>query len=278
MELGYSFCPNDTFIFWALTHGKVPAPQPVDEILEDVETLNEWADAGRLDLTKVSYAQYARVSDRYVALRAGGALGRGVGPLLVAREPLASLAGKRVAVPGLQTTAYLLLSLAHPEGFETLPMRYDEVMPAVLDGRADAGLIIHESRFTYARQGLTKLQDLGEWWEGETGQPIPLGCILARRSLGEETLNALNAAVRASLDYAWAHPEEPRDYIRAHALEMEDPVMDAHINLYVNDYSRDVGDDGQAAVEFLFARAREAGLLPACTEPLFAGTRPEPGA
>ena len=274
MQLGYSFCPNDTFIFWALTHGVVDSPDRIEEVLEDVETLNAWADAGRLDLTKVSYAQYARVSDRYVALRAGGALGRGVGPLLVARQPLGSLAGKRIAVPGVQTTAFLLLRLAHPEGFETLPMRYDEVMTAVKDGRADAGLIIHESRFTYQRHGLVKLQDLGEWWEGETGQPIPLGAILARRDLGESKLVALNAAVRASLEYAWAHPLEPREYIRAHAQEMEEEIMSAHINLYVNEFSRDVGDDGQAAVETLFSRARARGLLGPWTEPLFAGLRP----
>jgi 1,4-dihydroxy-6-naphthoate synthase len=269
VNLGYSFCPNDTFIFYALTHGRSNLPFEVREILEDVETLNGWALEGKLEMTKISYHAYAHVMDKYVALRSGGALGRGVGPLVVAREPLADLRGKTVASPGRFTTAQLLLTLSQPEGIDTVVMRYDEIMPAVERGEVDAGLIIHESRFTYAQHGLVKLLDLGEWWEGETGLPIPLGAILARRDLEPSVLKQLNAAVRASLEYAYAHPLEPKGYIRQHALEMDDAVMQAHIDLYVNEFSLDVGDAGERAVRELFARASARGLIPTPHLPLF---------
>ncbi|MDL2344337.1 1,4-dihydroxy-6-naphthoate synthase [Deinococcus sp. MIMF12] len=268
LDLGYSFCPNDTFIFYALHAGRVPAPLPVQERLEDVQTLNEWAREGRLPVTKISYRAYFEVMDRYVALRSGGALGRGVGPLVVAREELGDLNGKRVASPGNLTTADLLLRLAYPDALLT-PMRYDEVMPAVARGEYDAGLIIHESRFTYQEHGLVKLMDLGAWWEGETGLPLPLGAILVRRDLPQEVQRGLNAAVRESLDYAYAHPEEPRAYIRQHALEMSDEVMQAHIDLYVNDFSRDVGEEGERAVRELYRRAVEVGAARPSELPLF---------
>ena len=269
MNLGYSFCPNDTFIFYALTHGKIALEQPVQELLEDVETLNQWALAGKLEMTKISYHAYAHVREQYVALRSGGALGRGVGPLIVAKTKLESLVGKTVAIPGKLTTAFLLLTLSQPEGVNTVVMRYDEIMPAIERGEVDAGLIIHESRFTYQQHGLVKLLDLGEWWESETGLPIPLGAILARRDLGLEKLRSLNAAVKASLEYAYAHPNEPVTYIRQHALEMEDAVMQAHIDLYVNEFSLDIGDLGEKAVIELFARAEARGLIPASKQDLF---------
>ncbi|MBB6097797.1 1,4-dihydroxy-6-naphthoate synthase [Deinobacterium chartae] len=268
LELGYSFCPNDTFIFYALAHGRVPSPLPVHEILEDVETLNQWARQGKLPMTKISYRAYGDLREQYVALRAGGALGRGVGPLVVTREPLASLEGKRVASPGALTTAELLLKLSHPGAIVTR-MRYDEIMPAVARGEMDAGLIIHESRFTYPQHGLSKFLDLGAWWEAETGLPLPLGAILVRRDLPQPTQWALNRAVRASLEYAYAHPQEPKAYIRQHALEMEDAVMQAHIDLYVNDFSLDVGDEGERAVRELFRRAEAAGLMASSELPLF---------
>jgi 1,4-dihydroxy-6-naphthoate synthase len=269
MSLGYSFCPNDTFIFYALTHDRVPSRFNVSEVLEDVETLNRFALEGKFEMTKISYHAYAHVRDRYVALRAGGALGRGVGPLIVTKEPLESLEGKTVATPGRLTTASLLLKLSQTESVRTVEMRYDEIMPAVERGEVDAGLIIHESRFTYAQHGLLKFLDLGEWWESVTGLPIPLGAILARRDLGTQTLKALNTAVRSSLEYAYAHPLEPKAYIRQHALEMEDAVMQAHIDLYVNDFSIDVGDLGERAVRELFKRAESKGLIPASSLPLF---------
>jgi 1,4-dihydroxy-6-naphthoate synthase len=266
MQLGYSFCPNDTFIFYALTHGKIPLLEPVAEILEDVQTLNQWATESRLELTKISYHGYAHVAEKYIALRSGGALGRGVGPLLVSKKPLEQV--KTVASPGELTTAQLLLKLAQPH-LETVFLRYDQIMPAVESGQVDAGLIIHESRFTYKHHGLNKLLDLGQWWESQTGLPIPLGAILARRDLPASTLQHLNHAVRASLEYAYAHPLEPKAYIRQHALEMEESVMQAHIDLYVNEFSLDVGTDGEKAVQMLFEKAAEAGLIKAPKLPLF---------
>ncbi|HEU4742163.1 MAG TPA: 1,4-dihydroxy-6-naphthoate synthase [Meiothermus sp.] len=268
MELGYSFCPNDTFIFYALVHGKVPAPFPVTEILEDVETLNRWALEGRLPLTKISYAAYGRLRERYVALRSGGALGRGVGPLLVARAPVDNLADKRIAIPGTNTTAFMLLSLYGPS-FVPVEMRYDQILPAVQSGEVDAGLIIHESRFTYPRYGLVKVLDLGEWWEAETGLPIPLGAILARRDLGEATIRSLDRAVRSSLEYAYAHPEETLAYIKQYAQELEDEVIWAHIHTYVNEFSLDVGEEGERAVAELFRRAEARGLIPGSRLPNF---------
>ena len=268
INLGYSFCPNDTFIFYALTHGRIPGESVIEQ-LEDVETLNQWALSGKLEMTKISYHAYAHVREQYVALRSGGALGRGVGPLIVAREPLESLVGKTVAIPGAMTTANLMLTLSQPEGVKTRVMRYDLIMPAIERGEVDAGLIIHESRFTYQQHGLVKLLDLGQWWEGETGLPLPLGAILARRDLGLEKLRELDRAVRSSLEYAYAHPLEPKAYIRQHALEMEDAVMQAHIDLYVNEFSLDVGREGERAVTELFARAEARGLIPASSLPLF---------
>ncbi len=273
LDLGYSFCPNDTFIFYALAHGKVPAPAPVREVLEDVQTLNDWAREGRLPITKISYRAYFEVMDEYVALRSGGALGRGVGPLVVARSQVGDLNGKTVLSPGALTTAELLLRVVYPE-VKVLRARYDEVMPAVERGEwqgqpVDAGLIIHESRFTYPQHGLTKLLDLGAWWEGETGLPLPLGAILVRRDLTAETQWALNEAVRGSLEYAYRHPQEPKAYIRQHALEMADEVMQAHIDLYVNEFSLDVGDEGVRAVQELRRRAVAAGAVQPSDLPLF---------
>lgn len=268
MQLGYSFCPNDTFIFYALAHAKVATPFPISEVLEDVETLNVWALEGKLPLTKISYAAYGRLRDKYVALRSGGALGRGVGPLLVAKHPVDNLVDKRIAIPGRNTTAFMLLSL-YWQGFIPIEMRYDQIMPAVERGEVDAGLIIHESRFTFHLHGLQKLLDLGEWWESVTGLPLPLGAILARRDLGEDTIRTLDKAVRQSLEYAYAHPEETVAYIKQHAQELEDEVVWAHIHTYVNDFSLDVGEEGEKAVQELFARGEAAGLLPKLGFPAF---------
>jgi len=268
LELGYSFCPNDTFIFYALTHGKVAAPLPIQEVLEDVETLNSWALEKKLPLTKLSYRAYFEVMEDYVALRSGGALGRGVGPLIVTRGIKASLEGCTVASPGRLTTAELLLQLSQPQ-VTVVNMRYDLIMPAVERGEVDAGLIIHESRFTYQNHGLSKFADLGQWWEADTGLPLPLGAILVRRDLALELQQSLNRAVRSSLEYAYAHREEPKAYIRQHALEMEDSVMQAHIDLYVNDFSLDVGDVGERAVRTLFERAQKLGVVGGSSQPLF---------
>lgn len=270
LHLGYSLCPNDTFIFHALHAGLVRGPMPVREVLEDVQTLNEWATQGRLPMTKISYRAYFEVMDGYVALRAGGALGRGVGPLIVTRGDVDDLNGKMVASPGALTTAELLLRMVFPD-VQVVRMRYDEVMPAVQRGEVAAGLIIHESRFTFQDYGLSRRLDLGAWWESETGLPLPLGAILVRRDLPLDTQLGLNAAVRASLEYAYAHPEASRAYIREHALEMADEVMQAHIDLYVNAFSLDVGDEGERAVRELHRRAVEVGAVQASTLPLFVG-------
>jgi 1,4-dihydroxy-6-naphthoate synthase len=276
LPLGYSFCPNDTFIFYALSHGKVTAPMPVQELLEDVQTLNDWALQARLPMTKISYRAYFSVMQDYVALRSGGALGRGVGPLIVARQEngqeLGDLNGRTVASPGALTTAELLLRIVYPQ-VKVVRMRYDEVMPAVERGEVDAGLIIHESRFTYQSHGLAKLLDLGAWWEGETGLPLPLGAILVRRNLPAAVQWALNQSVRASLEYAYAHPQEPKAYIRQHALEMSEEVMQAHIDLYVNPFSLDVGDEGERAVRELYRRAVAAGAVQESALPLFVQPR-----
>ncbi|MGC8903577.1 1,4-dihydroxy-6-naphthoate synthase [Thermus sp.] len=268
LALGYSPCPNDTFIFYALAHGRVESPVPLEPVLEDVETLNRWALEGRLPLTKLSYAAYGRVRDRYVALRSGGALGRGVGPLLVARRPLPRLEGARVAIPGRNTTAFLLLSL-YAQGFHPVEVRYDQILPLVAQGEVEAGLIIHESRFTYPKYGLAKVVDLGEWWEEETGLPLPLGAILARRDLGEGLILELDRAVRRSLEYALAHPEEALDYMKAHAKELSEEVIWAHVRTYVNGFSLDVGEEGERAVARLFAEAEARGLVPPSAAPLF---------
>jgi len=268
LELGYSFCPNDTFIFYALTHGKVAAPLPIKEVLEDVETLNSWALERKLPLTKLSYRAYFEVMEDYVALRSGGALGRGVGPLIVTKGARDSLEGCVVASPGRLTTAELLLRLSQPQ-VTVVNMRYDLIMPAVERGEVDAGLIIHESRFTYQNHGLTKFADLGQWWEVDTGLPLPLGAILVRRDLAPLLQQSLDKAVRSSLEYAYAHREEPKSYIRQHALEMEDSVMQAHIDLYVNEFSLEVGELGERAVQTLFERARGLGVVRASSRSLF---------
>jgi len=268
LELGYSFCPNDTFIFYALTHGKVAAPLPIKEVLEDVETLNSWALERKLPLTKLSYRAYFEVMEDYVALRSGGALGRGVGPLIVTKGARDSLEGCVVASPGRLTTAELLLRLSQPQ-VTVVNMRYDLIMPAVERGEVDAGLIIHESRFTYQNHGLTKFADLGQWWEVDTGLPLPLGAILVRRDLAPLLQQSLDKAVRSSLEYAYAHREEPKSYIRQHALEMEDSVMQAHIDLYVNEFSLEVGELGERAVQTLFERAQKLGVVGASSQPLF---------
>jgi 1,4-dihydroxy-6-naphthoate synthase len=271
LTLGYSPCPNDTFIFHALVHGLVPTPGfTVRERLEDVETLNRLALDSYLDLTKVSYHALGHLRDRYALLRSGGALGRGCGPLVVATRPttMAALRGRRIAVPGALTTANLLLQL-YGEGFDqVVPMPFDRIMAALRAGEAAAGVIIHESRFTYQAAGFNAVLDLGAWWETETGLPIPLGGILARRELGAGLIHQVDAAIGASLDYARRHPHAAKGYIRDHAQELDDGVTSAHIALYVNDFSRDLGAEGEAAVTVLLARAEARGLIPPCPLPL----------
>lgn len=266
IALGYSPCPNDTFIFYALTHGKIDTPALVLAApqLEDVETLNGWALERRLAVTKLSFHALAFVLDEYCVLSSGSALGRGCGPLLVARGPLNMGKGEhlRVAIPGRLTTAALLFRLFLPACTHLVEMRFDTIMDAVHQGQVDAGVIIHESRFTYQQRGLHCLQDLGQWWEESSGHPIPLGCIAAKRSLGSERIAALDHAIRDSIDWAFAHSEQCLGYIKEHAQEVEPQVVQNHISLYVNDFSRNLGKRGMAAITAFLQRGRDAGILP----------------
>jgi 1,4-dihydroxy-6-naphthoate synthase len=272
LTLGYSPCPNDTFIFYPLVHGLVGSPDiSFSERLEDVETLNRLALRGELDITKISCHLLGFIRKDYCLLRSGGALGRGCGPLVVSRRftRMGELKGRRIAVPGRYTTAYLLLRLFDPELDNIIFLPFHEIMGAVANGDADAGVIIHESRFTFSDHGLTKLLDLGDWWENETGHPIPLGGIVAKRSLGAETVTILERMLRASVVYAFAHPGAADAYIRAHSQEMSDEVCAAHIELYVNRFSLDLGNEGEAAVTTLLSRAEAAGLVPTSPESIF---------
>jgi 1,4-dihydroxy-6-naphthoate synthase len=269
LTLGFSPCPNDTFIFHALVHGLIEGAPAVDVRFADIDVLNQLAARQSLDVVKVSYGALPWLLDDYTLLDAGGALGRGCGPLvLTARpQPASELQAARVVVPGERTTAYLLLRLwsaAQSLRFASVDvLPFDQIMPAVRDGRYDAGLVIHESRFTYPSYGLHAVVDLGEWWEQATGLPIPLGAILAHRRLGEASIGAIDAAIRASVEYAWADPSASRAYVMANSQEMDPGVADAHIALYVNEFTRSLGADGRAAVQQLLGRAAEAGLTPA---------------
>jgi 1,4-dihydroxy-6-naphthoate synthase len=272
ISLGFSPCPNDTFIFDALVHGRVDAGGlAFNPRLEDVETLNALAAAGELQVSKVSYGALPGLLGEYVLLRSGGALGRSCGPLLVAQEPR-DLRGARIAIPGERTTAYLLLRLWKPDLPPGIPTPYSEIMPAVARGEVDAGLIIHESRFTYQEYGLTRLVDLGEWWERETGLPIPLGGIVARRSLGRETIVQIERAICRSVEYAFEHPDASRAYVSAHAQEMDPAVMRAHIDLYVNKFSLWLGSEGEEAVRALVRRTKSKGLRRDTPDVVFHGS------
>lgn len=272
LGVGFSSCPNDTFMFHALVHGLVgPTRIRFDPVMEDIEALNQRARAGgdvALPITKLSVSALGHVLDRYAVLRSGAALGRGCGPLVVraaVREDVAelgALAGRRVAIPGLATTAWLLLRMFGPAGMVPVSMRFDAVMPAVARGEVDAGLVIHESRFTYGDHGLARVADLGELWEADTGLPLPLGVIVASRSIPAAIRRDVEDGLRASVEYAFAHPSSSRDYVRAHARELSDEVCKKHIDLYVNRYSVDLQDDGWAALETLLDRGRALGVLP----------------
>ncbi|MFD9377115.1 1,4-dihydroxy-6-naphthoate synthase [Streptomyces sp. NPDC059999] len=268
LRIAYSPCPNDTFVFDAWAHGRVPGAPALDVTFADIDITNGMAERGELDVLKVSHAVLPWVLEEYALLPCGGALGRGCGPLVLTREPGVDLTGRTVAVPSERSTAYLLFRLwaadVLPEGVgKVVVLPFHEIMPAVRDGRVDAGLVIHEARFTYQDYGLHRLADMGEHWESTTGLPIPLGAIIARRSLGEDTLRALADAARTSVRMAWEDPEASRPYVRAHAQELDPKVADQHIGLYVNEFTADLGDAGYAAVRGLLTRAAAEGLVPA---------------
>jgi 1,4-dihydroxy-6-naphthoate synthase len=277
LTLAYSPCPNDTFIFTPWVEGHVAHAPAVVERLEDIDVLNTAALAGEADVVKVSFHAYGHLRDRYCLLRSGGALGRGCGPLVVARTPLTreALANATVAIPGTLTTAALLLRLWAPElpATRIRVMRFDEILAAVRDGVVDAGLIIHESRFTYPRYGLTQVVDLGQWWEQETGHAIPLGGIAMRRDLGDELIRRTERALADSVEFAHANSDVIWPTIRRHAQEMEDAVMRQHIDLYVNAFTRDYGVEGEAAIRHLLQTAEALRIIPRSVRPLFISRR-----
>ena len=277
LSLGFSPCPNDCFMFDAIVNRRIDLEGlELSVRLADIETLNQAAFAGDVDVTKLSYHAYAHCTGHYVLLDAGGALGPNCGPLLISkrtisREEVAS-GELRIAIPGKYTTANLLLGLAFPEAQDQTELIFSAIESALLDDQYDAGLIIHENRFTYEAKGLKKIIDLGELWEHETGAPIPLGGIVVRRSLPAEIKQTVNRVLRRSVEYAFAHRGASAAFVREHAQEMSADVMYRHIDLYVNEYSVDLGDEGRRAVEMLFEKARAAGIIPARTEGLFLGS------
>jgi 1,4-dihydroxy-6-naphthoate synthase len=275
LSLGASPCPNDCFILDAIVHRRIDLEGlEFDVRLDDVEALNRAAFAGGLDVTKLSYHAFAFCADRYVALNAGSALGRNCGPLLISKRGIEvdEVANGRlaIAIPGRYTTANFLLGFAFPSATNRAEMVFSDIEGAVLGGAVDAGVIIHENRFTYAAKGLQKILDLGEHWEQETGYPIPLGGIAARRALPADVIGRVDRIFRRSVEFAMAHPDASLPYVRAHAQEMSDDVMYQHINLYVNEYSIDLGVDGRRAVALLLERVAEQSSTSAAREQLFA--------
>jgi 1,4-dihydroxy-6-naphthoate synthase len=244
-----------------------------DVHLADIENLNAAALGGSAQVTKLSYHAYAYCIDRYVLLDAGSALGRSCGPLLISKRPIAvdevARGALTVAIPGKYTTANFLLGLAFPQARKTTEVLFSEIEPALIAGRFDAGVIIHENRFTYAARGLRKIIDLGEFWESETGAPIPLGGIVIDRAVPDDIKRAVNRVIRRSVEYGFAHRDASLPYVRAHAQEMSEDVMYKHIDLYVNDFSIDLGAEGRHAVRTLFERAIASGIIPAPRQPLF---------
>jgi 5,8-dihydroxy-2-naphthoate synthase len=278
LSLGFSPCPNDCFMFDAIVNRRIDLEGlQFVERLADVEALNRSAFAGEADVTKLSYHAYAYCADTYVLLDAGSALGRNCGPLVISRRAMSrddvAAGGLSVAIPGRYTTANFLFGLAFPAARRRTELLFSDIEGAVLRGEHDVGVIIHENRFTYAARGLQKVIDLGEFWEGETGAPIPLGGIVIRRSLPDQVKRAVNRVLRRSVEYAFANRGASLPYVRAHAQEMSDEVMYQHIDLYVNDYSVDLGADGRRAVALMFERARAAGIVPAVSSELFLPAR-----
>jgi len=279
LSLGASPCPNDCFIFDAIVNRRIDLEGLDFELrLADVEALNRSAFAGEIDVSKLSYHAYAYCVDSYVALDAGSALGRNCGPLLISRRPVSAgdveAGALRIAIPGRYTTANFLLGFAFPAARDKTELVFSAIEGALLDGRFDAGLIIHENRFTYQAKGLRKIVDLGEYWESKTGAPIPLGGIVVKRSCSDDLKQTVNRVIRRSVEYAFAHREASLPFVRAHAQEMNEQVMYQHIDLYVNDYSIDLGPDGRRAIEILFSRATETGVIPPISQPLFLAAEP----
>ncbi len=274
LTLGFSPCPNDTFIFDALIHHKIDT-EGIEFLphIADVEELNSKAFKGELAITKLSYHAYAYVSDKYQLLNAGSALGNNCGPMLIAKNQADdiehAIKSMKVAIPGRYTTANFLLGVAFPKVGERVPMLFSDIEGAILEDKVDAGLIIHENRFTYRQKGLKKIIDLGEYWETKTGLPIPLGGIAINRNLSEEIKQKVDRVLRASVEYAFAHPDSSKEYVKAHSQEMEDDIIRQHIALYVNEFSVDLGEKGKQAIERLYQIASDNSIIPKLVSPIF---------
>jgi len=275
LTLGFSPCPNDTFIFDALIHHKIDTEGLDFEVFyEDVETLNQKAFRGELDVTKLSYHAFAYVANKYVLLNSGSALGFGVGPMLISKREISigelqSNPSLKIGIPGKYTTANFLLGLAFPAATDKEILVFSDIEDAVVEGRVDIGLIIHENRFTYQDKGLKKIIDLGDYWEKQTGCAIPLGGIVANRNLPADVQHKLNRVLRRSVEFAFANPKSGLEFIRSHAQEMSEEVMYKHIDLYVNQYSVNLGTEGRKAIRLLFDTALEKGIIPEIKEDIF---------
>ena len=272
LTLGFSPCPNDTFIFDAMVHGRIDTGGlEFDYSLADVEELNRRAFSGNIDITKMSCYAYAYAAMDYLILDSGSALGHKNGPLLISSKKLntSELAGARIAIPGKYTTANLLFSLAWPDAVNKTEYVFSDITDALLKDEADAGLIIHETRFTYHRKGLIRIADLGKYWEEQTGLPIPLGIIVINRKIPADTALKVNRIIRRSLEYAYHNPLASYDFVRSNAEEMSKAVINNHIKLYVNKHTLDLGKDGKKAISALFRIAREKGVIPELPERIF---------
>jgi 1,4-dihydroxy-6-naphthoate synthase len=273
LTLGFSPCPNDTFIFDALVNNKIDTEGiTVEPVLEDVQTLNEWAIQGRLDVTKISYGVLPLLLEKYIVLNAGGALGKGVGPLLITKQVAANtknVSDMTIGIPGENTTAHMLFSLAYPQATKKKFMVFSAIEDAVLKGEVDAGVIIHENRFTYQQKGLHKLVDLGEYWERETGNPIPLGGIVMKKTFDSALQQKVDGLIKRSLEYAFANYPLITDYVKQHSQEMSETVMRQHIDLYVNNYSLQLGPDGKAAVHTFMDIYKQLKKVAAHDEEIF---------
>lgn len=264
LTLGFSTCPNDTFIFDAMVHQKIDTEGLSFEVLMgDVEELNRGAFEHKIDITKLSYFAYAHIADKYKLLTSGSALGRGNGPLLISKSNVlpSETKGLKVAIPGKNTTANLLFSIFYPEIIEKKEMLFSEIEDAVADGRVDAGLIIHENRFTYQSKGLKKIADLGAYWEEKTGSPIPLGAIVVNRKLDAEIQKKVNRVLKRSIQFAFANPTSSHDFVKKYAQEMSDEVIQKHIGLYVNSFTLELGEEGENAIKSLYDYAMEKQIV-----------------
>jgi 1,4-dihydroxy-6-naphthoate synthase len=284
ITIGFSPCPNDTFMLCALVNGLIDCEDlSFEPVMEDVETLNQKALKGELDVTKLSVGVYAQVAKKYVILNSGSALGKNCGPLLISKKdhppipvlrffdelPSGQLAKMKIAIPGKHTTANLLFSIFFPDAKNKTEMIFSQIEDAVLHETVDMGLIIHESRFTYEQKGLNKVADMGELWKKQTKSPLPLGCIAAKRKLDKPLQKKIDALIRKSIQYAFDKPENVMDYVRAHSQEMDDKVLQQHIDLYVNKFSLALGKKGKNAIRLLLQKGNEAGLLPQISDDIF---------